>query len=141
MRRSASEILRNLERRVARLERKTSTSRRASRTPFFDKVVREVLRATGGMIKVSAIVDQCIQLVDMYIDNWREYSDEEYEEIVSAPRMQKLIQKGILGATYRETASIRHSDSDRSLLAEALFQGDADDMAEIVADYFEDMLD
>ena len=119
--------------RIARLERKTSTSRRASRTPFFDDVVREVLRATGGTIKVSAIVDQCISLVDMYIDNWREYDDDEYEEIVSAPRMRKLIQKGILGATYKETARIRRSDSDRSEIAEALFE-DAGEMAEEVVD-------
>jgi hypothetical protein len=110
MRRSASEIIRNLERRIARLERKV-----ASKVSLKD-VVSELEKTTGKSKR--DIQDDIFDHLEMLFDNYADMLDDEYEDLLKSNRdLMDLAKKGILGKTFdeQEDKSLNQRDAEAFL--------------------------
>ena len=127
MRRTASEVLRNLERRVARLERKASKF-------SLDTLVKDLSQKTGK--KPTMIKSKIFSHLEMLFENYAEMFDEEYDELVSKNSgIKGLVSKGIMGKTLddQEGKSLKERDME-NFIAGIM----ADDSQKEIAKYFLD---
>lgn len=89
MRRSASDIIRNLEMRVARLERNTSTRRTAGGRGY--SLVIKALLVLSLVRDERHAADILTQRFDGMSDNWSDMGQREYEEY-----MEREIAAGVM---------------------------------------------
>ena len=95
MRRSASEILRNLERRVARLERNTSTRRTAGGRGY--SLVIKALVALSLVRDERHAASILTQRFDGMLDNWSDMGQRDYEEY-----MEEEIAAGVMAERWQD---------------------------------------
>lgn len=139
----ASEVLRSLEMRVARLERKASTSRRASKFGrSISGAIVKLQRKFPG-VPESTIAEGVVNTIHSLYENLhdiiRGMEDEEYEEEY-ADLFPSLVRAGLLGKTlddHNGSRKLRNS-KEVNLFAEEMY--DADDLARLSEDMVDSML-
>ena len=130
MRRSASEIIRNLERRIARLERKVAAN------VSLKDLVSELEKSTG--MSKRDIESDMFDHLEMLFDNYADMFDDEYEDLLKSNRdLMNLAKKGILGKTFDEQENKSLNKRD----AEAFLKGImADEDLKGLVKYFKEVL-
>ena len=142
MRRSASEILRNLERRIARLERKSSTNRRAARQARSITDAIRLLKRKFPQASESMITEEVIGMVHGLYENLHEtirYMDEDEYKRDYADAYPELVKAGLLGEEQWDHDSSRElRNANEVNMIAGMYSGE--DIAEWAGDMIADML-